>query len=59
MKLLLKHVKETRWQASECINVVHDEEKWRAVVKTVMNLRVLYNAVNFLFSGGTTKVSKG
>jgi ribosome biogenesis protein Nip4 len=29
------------WGSVEWIQVVHDKERWRAVVNTVMNLRVL------------------
>jgi len=31
-------------------NYAHDQESWRALVNVVMNVRVLYNAVNFMTS---------
>jgi hypothetical protein len=34
------------------IDVIQDRDKWRAVVHTVMNIPVPYNAKNFLASWG-------
>ena len=35
------------------IDLAQESEKWLAAVNTAMNLRVLYNAENFLVSRGT------
>jgi hypothetical protein len=32
------------------IDLVHDRDRWRALLNAVMKLRVLYNAGNFLTS---------
>jgi hypothetical protein len=34
----------------DCINLVQVSDKWRALVKEVMNVGVSYNAWNFLIS---------
>jgi len=41
------HLEEVRREDMEWIHLIHNREKWRAVVNTVMNLRVTYNAGNF------------
>ena len=40
------------------IDVAQDRHKWQAVVKTVMNFRVAYNAGNVLTSLGTVSFSR-
>jgi hypothetical protein len=41
---------ERGWGCMDWINVAQNRDQWRALVNTVMNLRVPYNAVNFLSS---------
>jgi hypothetical protein len=33
-------LREIGWDGTECIDVAQDRDQWRAVVNTVMNLRV-------------------
>jgi hypothetical protein len=40
-----------RWDV-DWIGLVHDRDKWRALVNAVMNIRIEYKASNF--SGGRT-----
>jgi hypothetical protein len=37
-----------RWESVDSIHVAQDREQWRALVNTVMNLRVQRKAGNFL-----------
>jgi hypothetical protein len=38
------------WDGMDWINLAQDRDKWRALLNTVMNLRVPQNARNFLGS---------
>jgi hypothetical protein len=33
-------LKETGWEGMDCIDLAQDKAQWRALVKTMMNLRV-------------------
>jgi hypothetical protein len=41
-------IRETRWEGVDRIHLAQDREQWWALVNTVMNLRVPYDAGNFL-----------
>ena len=41
-------LKEVGWGALDWIDLAQDRDRWRAVMNAVMNLRVTYNAGNFL-----------
>ena len=43
-------IKRNKREGVDWINVAQDREIWRAVVKKEMNLRIPYNAVEFLMS---------
>jgi hypothetical protein len=43
-------LREIRFGDVDWINLAQDRDRWRAFVNTVMNLRVPYNAGNFLTS---------
>ena len=45
-------VKETGWENTNWINLAHDKDKWRALVRTVINILVLYNEGNLLSCSG-------
>jgi hypothetical protein len=40
--------KEIRWDGVDWIDMTQDRDQWRALVYTVLNLQVPYNAENFL-----------
>jgi hypothetical protein len=42
------YLREIEWDGEDWINLAQDRDQWRALVNTVMNLRVPYNAENFL-----------
>jgi hypothetical protein len=49
---------ETGWDGMDLIDLVQDRDQWRALVNTVMNLRIPQNAGKFLSSctiGGFSK----
>jgi hypothetical protein len=41
-------LREIRWDGVDWIDLAQDRDQWRALVNTVMNLRVPYNAGKFL-----------
>jgi hypothetical protein len=41
---------EIEWVGTDWINLVQDRDQWRALVNTVTNVRVPYNAGKFLSS---------
>jgi hypothetical protein len=43
-------LREIGWGGMDLIDLAKDRERWRALVDTVMNLRVPYNAGKFLRS---------
>jgi hypothetical protein len=45
--------RETGWSGMDWVDMAQDRDQWRALVNTILNLRVLYNAGKFL-SGCTT-----
>jgi hypothetical protein len=51
-------LREIRWDGMDWIDVAQDKDQWRALVNTVMNLRIPQNAGKFLSScriGGFTR----
>jgi hypothetical protein len=42
------NLKYKEWDGVDLIDLAQNRDKWRAVVTTVMNVGVLYNARNFL-----------
>jgi hypothetical protein len=46
-------LRETGWDGMDWMDLVQDRDQWRALVNTVMNLRIPQNAGKFL-SGCTT-----
>ena len=49
-RIILKWIFEKRSEGTDWIDLAQDANRWRALVNTVMNLRVLLNAENFLSS---------
>jgi hypothetical protein len=43
-------LREIGWAGMNWLDLVQDRDQWTALVNTVMNLRVLYNAGKFLSS---------
>jgi hypothetical protein len=41
-------LREIGWDDMDWIDLAQDRDQWRAIVNTVMNLRIPYNAGNFL-----------
>jgi len=50
-------IQEVKWSGTDWIAVAQDRDMWRALVNEVMNLRVPYNAGNFLSSCGSVSFS--
>jgi hypothetical protein len=42
------HLREIGWDGMDWIDLAQDGDQWRALVNTIMNLWVPYNAGNFL-----------
>ena len=42
------HLQEVEWGRMDYSDMAQDRERWRAVVNAAMNLRIPYNAENFL-----------
>jgi hypothetical protein len=51
-------LREIGWDCMDWIDLAHDRDQWRALVNTVMNLRVPYNAGKFLSSCTTGSFSR-
>jgi hypothetical protein len=46
-------LREIGWDRMDWIDLAQDRDQWRALMNTVMNLRVLYNVGKFLSSCAT------
>ena len=51
-------LREVGWGGMDWIDVAQDTERWRALVHTVMNLRVPQNVGNFLANRGPVSFSE-
>jgi hypothetical protein len=49
-------LREIGWKNVDCIHMSQDRGQWRSLVNTVMNLRVSYEAGNFLTVRVTTSI---
>jgi len=47
-------VKETGWENTNWIDLAQDKDKWRALLRTVTNIPVLYKEGNLLCSSVPT-----
>jgi hypothetical protein len=58
-RLIFKmNLKEKRWEAVDWIDLAQDRDRWRAVVKTVMSIRVAYNLGNLFTGRGNVRFSR-
>jgi hypothetical protein len=39
--IIMTGLREIGWEAVDCFQLVQDRDQWRALVNTIMNLRVL------------------
>jgi hypothetical protein len=51
-------LREIGWGGMDWIDLVQDRDHWRAIMKTVMNLRVPYNVKTFLSGCATGGFSR-
>jgi hypothetical protein len=51
-------LREIGWDGMDWIDLTQNRDQWRALVNTVMNLRVPYNAGKFLSSCTTGSYSR-
>jgi hypothetical protein len=51
-------LREIEWDGMDLIDLAQNRDQWRALVNTVMNLRVLYKAGKFLSSFTTGGFSR-
>jgi hypothetical protein len=51
-------LREIGWDSVDWIDLAHDRDRWRALVNTVVNLRVPWNVGNFLSSCITGGLSR-
>jgi hypothetical protein len=51
-------LREMGWDGIDWIDLAQDRDQWRALVNTVMNLRVPYNAGKFLSSSTVDSFSR-
>jgi hypothetical protein len=49
---------EVRWSVMDWIDLLQDRDSWRALVNSIMSLRVPSNTGNFLTSGGLVSFSR-
>jgi hypothetical protein len=58
MIILKMDLREIRWGGVDWIHLTQDRDQWRAVMNTVMNLRVPLNVGKFLSSCATGGFSR-
>jgi hypothetical protein len=52
-------IQEVKWVGTDWFAVAQDRGRWRALVNEVMNLRVSYNAGNFVLAADLLASQKG